>query len=69
MAHKSISLMIVKNYRVATIFKLKPLILLKFRCSFDSCSPQIFDHAIYLYQFHENTLNGIRIMKRIQFSY
>ena len=43
--HKSTCLMVLKNDAVETIFKLKILkgiILLKFRCSYDSCSMQIF---------------------------
>ena len=43
--HISTSLMVLKNDMVDTIFKLKAskgIILLKFRCSYDSCSLQIF---------------------------
>ena len=45
MKHKSTSLMVLKNDTVDTIFKLKTskgIILLKFRCSYDSSSLQIF---------------------------
>ena len=40
-----ISVMVLTNYRVDTIFILKlqrGIILLKFKCSYDSCSLQIF---------------------------
>ena len=43
--HKSTSLMDLKNDTVDTIFKLKTskgIVLLKFKCSYDSCSLQIF---------------------------
>ena len=43
--HKSTALMVLKTNTVDTIFKLKTskdIILLKFICSYDSCSLQIF---------------------------
>ena len=42
---KSTSLMVLKNDTANTIFKLKTskgIILLRFRCNYDSCSLQIF---------------------------
>ena len=42
--HGSIFLIVLKNDRVDTIFRLKTskgIMLLKFRCSYDSCSLQI----------------------------
>ena len=50
---KSTSSMVLKNDTVDTIFKLKTsqgIILLKFRCSYDSCSLKFSDHALNLYQ-------------------
>ena len=80
--HKSTSLMVLKNDTVDTIFKLKTstgIILLKFTCSYDSCSlyPCRFsDHALNLYQVSRkylerspssgvNTISKLKIQRGI----
>ena len=51
--HKSKTLMVLKNDTMDTILKLntsKGIILLKFRCSYDSCSLQIYLRSEHYFQ-------------------
>ena len=55
-----------KKYGVDTIFiqkTSKGIILLNFRCSNNSCSLQISDHLYICTEFHEITLNGVRVIE------